>query len=239
LIHCALISGPPLILSAIAQALAMWCAATLPRHRFRALTCLVSLGFASAGMAIALTLQPFEVEQEIDIDLQVIDQVSGRPIAGAFLCITDAFSDGPTSFSSRALADVGGCAILTGRFVVSGQRNAFQSLGTFSPWGQWLEVSAVEHRTIRIPLTQVLGLFADPDSPRLGKVALARGKSSENSFGDLAGTYSESWGFSGMLLKIELDGRFACSGWGCAFEIRQYGYLKRHGGQIELVPIPH
>ncbi len=40
-----LISGPPLLLSWIGQTLANRCAATLPRPRFRAMACLVSLGF--------------------------------------------------------------------------------------------------------------------------------------------------------------------------------------------------
>jgi len=40
-------------------------------------------------------------------------------------------------------------------------------------------------------------------------------------------------------LKIEPDGRFAWSAGGCTWTAREYGYVKRHGGQIELAPIPH
>jgi hypothetical protein len=43
------ISGPALLLSLMEQALAARCAASLPRHRFRAMTCLVSFGFTSTA----------------------------------------------------------------------------------------------------------------------------------------------------------------------------------------------
>ena len=141
-----LVSGPPLVLSWIGQMLAKRCAATLPWPRFLALTGLVTLGFASAGLAIAVMPQPFEDEQEIAIDFQVVDRDSGRPIAAAFLCIADPFSYDPDSVTPRAFADVDGHARLTGRFVASGERNAFRTMGTFSPWGRWLEVSAAGHR---------------------------------------------------------------------------------------------
>jgi hypothetical protein len=234
------ISGPPLLLSWIGQALARRCAATLPWHRSRAMACLVSLGFASTDLAIALTPQPFEDELAIDLKFQVVDNVSGRAIPAAFVCLTDPFSYDPTSSPPRALTDDEGRARLTARFAASGHRNAFRIMGIFSPWGRWLEVSAANHRARRIPLTEVLGPFADPAAPGLGKVALDRGETPENLFRDLTGTFSRGGGFGGCWFKIEPDGRFAWCAWGCTPpDFREYGYLKRHDGEIELVPIPH
>jgi hypothetical protein len=233
------ISGPPLLLSGIGQALATRCAATLPRLRFRVMTGLVSLGFASAALAIGLTPRPLEDEQAIDLDFQVVDKASGRPIAGAFLCMTDPFFPDPISSPPRALTDTDGRARLPGRFVVRGQCNAFVTLGVFSPWGRWLEISAVNHRARRIPLPGVLGPFADPARRGLGKVALERGRTREDSFQDLAGIYTAGGGFGGRWFKIEPDGRFAFCSWGCTYDYREYGYLKRHDREIELVAIPH
>ncbi len=234
------ISGPPLLLSWIGQGLATRCAATLPRRRFRVMTCLVSLGFASVALAIGLTPQPLDDEKEVDLDFQVVDKASGRPIAGAFLCMTDPFFPDPTSTPPRALTDTDGRARLPGRFVVRGERNAFVTMGVFSPWGRWLEISAANHRTRRIPLAEVLGPFAAPNLPGLGKVALDRGETPEHLFRDLAGTFSRGGGFGGSWFKIEPDGRFAWCAWGCVSpDSREYGYLKRHDGEIELVPVPH
>jgi hypothetical protein len=235
------ISGPPLLLSWIGQALATRCAATLPRRRFRAMTCLVSLGFASAALAICLTPQPFEDEQEVALDFQVVDEVTGRPITAAFVCITDPFSHDSPPIPPRALTDDDGRARLTGRFVVHGERNAFRTMGLFSPWGRWLEVSAAGHGTRRIPLTEVLGQFVDPVRQGARNVALARGGTRADSFRDLAGIYTDGGrGFGGRWFEIEPDGRFAWCEWGCVPpDSREYGYLKRHGGAIELVPVPH
>jgi hypothetical protein len=233
------ISGPPLLLSWIGQALAIRCAATLPRHRFRMMTCLVSLGFAGAALAICLTPRPFEAEKEVDIDFQVVDEVSGRPMAAAFLRLTDPFSLDQYPVTPKAFTDANGQARLTGRFVVSGQRNAFQTLGLFSPWGRWLEVSAVDHPTRRIPLTEVVGPFADPARPVLRKVSLAGGATRKNPFRDLAGVYCGGGGFGGRWFEIEADGRFAWCESGCRYRTEEYGYMKRHDGEIELIPIPH
>jgi len=233
------ISGPPLLLCWIGHVLARRCAATLPRRRFRLMTCLVSLGFASAALAICLTPRPFEAEQDVALDFQVVDEVSGRPITAAFVRMTDPFSFDPTSLPPGALTDSAGRACLTGRFVASGQCNAFQRMGVFSPWGRWLEVSAADHRTRRIPLPEVLGQFADPAGPGVRKLTLARGETRENAFRDLAGVYIAGRGFGGRCFEIEPDGRFAWCESGCTYRSEEYGYLKRHGEEIELVPILH
>jgi hypothetical protein len=236
-----LISGPPLLVSWIGQALATRCRATLPGHRFRALTCLVSLGFAGVALAVCLTMQPFEEEQEIALDFEVVDDVSGQPIAAAFTRITDPFSLDSPSIPRRALTDADGWARLNDRFVVVGERNAFRTLALFSPWGRWLEVSAAGHETRRIPLTEVLGSFADPARPGLRKVALARGETRADTFRDLAGMYMDGGrGFGGRWFEIEPDGRFAWCEWGCVPPASQeYGYLKRRDGAIELILVPH
>ncbi len=236
-----LISGPPLFLSWIGRAIATRCAATLPRRRFRAMTCLVSFGFASAGLAIALTPQPLEEEREITLDFQVVDEVSGRPVAAAVLRMIDPFSYDPSSPPPSALTDADGRARLSDRFTVCGERNAFLTMGTFSPWGRWLEISAAGHDTHRIPLTDLLGPFADPVRPDLLNIALARGETRADSFRDLAGLYTDGGqGFGGVWFEIEPDGRFAWCAWGCVQpNPEEYGYLKRRGEEIELVPIPH
>ena len=239
-----LVSGPPLLFSWVGGRLARRCDATLPRRRFQALTGLVSLGFAMAGLAIALTPQPIEEEREIAFDVQVIDQASGRPIAGAVLWVIDPFSndsiDDQTAAPQTTLTDADGRARLHGRFDVRGDCNAFVTMGVFSPWGHWLEVAAADHQTRRISLTEVLGLCEDPRCPGLARVALDRGETPEDSFRDLAGIFTVGGaGFGGSCFNIEPDGRFAWLSWGCTFNLREYGYLKRHDRAIELVPIPH
>ena len=233
------ISGPPLLLSWFGQTLGTRCAASLPRRRFRAMSCLVSLGFAGAALAICLTPQPFEDEQEVALDFQVVDEVSGRPVAAAFVRMTDPFSHDPDAITPKTFTDAGGRARLTGRFLANGYRNAFQTFAVFSPWGRWLEVSAVGHPTVRIPLTDVLGPYADPTRRTLRTVALPRGVQPENPFRDLAGIYSAGGGFGGRWFEIEPDGRFAWCEWGCTSSSEEYGYIERRDGEIELAPIPH
>jgi hypothetical protein len=217
-----IISGPPLILSWIGQVLVTRCAATLPRWRFQVVTCLVSLGSASAALAICLTPQPMEEEREV-------------------VCITDPFGDESTFPPPRAFTDHDGRVRLTNHFVVRGERNAFRIMGFFSPWGRWLEVSAAGYGTRRLPLTEPLGPFADPVRPSSREVALARGETRAGSFRDLAGMYTDGrQGFGGRWFEIEPDGRFAWCAWGCVPPgSQEYGYLTRNGNLIEVVPVPH
>jgi len=237
----AVVSGPPLLLAGVGGALARHSAATLPRRRFLALAGLVEFGFAAAALAVCLTPTPFEDEQEVALDFRVVDESSGRPVAAAFVCVTDPFSLDPAATPPRALTDRDGRARLTGRFVVRGDRNAFRALGHFSPWGRWLEVSAAGRRTRRVPLPDVLGASVDPDRPVLRTIALTPGATRDAPFRDLAGVYQGVDGWSGgQRIAIEPDGRFALSAWGCVPpDFQEYGYLKRHGEEIELLPIPH
>jgi hypothetical protein len=234
-----IISGPLFVLSGIGQRLARHCATTLPRCRFQALTCLVSLGFSGIALTIALTPRPFAEDQEVAINFQVVDRDSRQPIPAAFLCMTNVFSYDPGSISPRSLTDAHGRARLTSRFEASGQRNAFQTMGDFSPWGRWLEVSAAGYRTLRIPLPEVLGPKLALDHPGLESVALVRGPTPEDSFREIAGVYFNGGGFGGSGFVIEPDGRFAWSGYGCTYDHKEYGRLRRHGSEIELIPIPH
>jgi hypothetical protein len=235
-----LVSGPPLLLAWIGHRLARRCAAALPRWRFRAMVGLVSLDFAVAALAICLVPWPFEDEREIGLDFQVIDEPSGRPIPGAFVALTDPFSFDENAAPPRAFADAAGRARLTTLFAVRGERSTFRIMGTFSPWGRWLEVSAEGHRTRRIALTEVLGAEADPTSPPSGTVALARGETPEGSFRDLAGAFMVGGnGFGGSAFTIEPDGRFAWNDWGCTHDTKEYGFLRRRGVEIEPVPVPH
>jgi hypothetical protein len=232
------ISGPALLLSWIGGLLARRCAATLPQDRFRTLTCLVSLSFAGVALAIAVTPRPFADEQDVDLDFQIFDKESGQPIGAAVLRITDAFN--ATSIPPKAFTGVDGRAQLTARFEANGQRNAFRTMGAFSPWGRWLEVSAADYRTVQMPLPDVLGRHTDLESACLQMVSLTKGKTPEGSFHDIAGSYNQlDMVNAGCSFEIEPDGRFAWHGWGCAApDEQEYGYLKQNEGEIELVPIP-
>ena len=128
---------------------------------------------------------------------------------------------------------------MTSEFDARGQRNAFQTMGVFSPWGRWLEVSASGYQTVCAPLPEVLGPHVDLGHPGLGKVALVRGKTPEYPFREIAGIYSVQLGMGGSAFVIEPDGRFAWSASGCTSHDQAYGRLKIHHGEIELVPIRH
>jgi hypothetical protein len=234
-----LLSGPPLFLSWIGNLLATRCAARLPRRRFRAMTGSLSFGFACAALAICLTPWPFEDEREVALDVEVVDDVTGRPIAAAFVRLTDPFFHDPNPISPRAFTDTEGHARLGGRFTARGQRNAFQAMGVYSPWGRWLEVSAANHRTRRVPLPELLGSDVDLACSPVAKVRLARGRTPKDAFGGVAGLYSAGGGFGGRWFEIAPDGRFAWCEWGCTHSSEEYGYLNLNDGDIELVPIPH
>jgi hypothetical protein len=238
LIFGVFISGPALLLSWIGGLLARRCAATLPRGRFRALTCLVSFGFMGVALAVAVTPRPFADEQNVELDFQIVDKDSGQPIGAAVLRMTDPFNS--TSIPPSAFTGADGRAKLTAYFKASGQRNAFRTMGAFSPWGRWLEVSAPHYQTVRIPLAEVLGPHTDLERPRLRKVGLTMGTTPEGPFHDIAGSYNPmDMVNAGCSFEIEPDGRFAWHAWGRPGPDSQaYGYLKRSEGEIEFVPVP-
>lgn len=196
LILGSIISGPPLLLSWIGQVLANRSASRLPRFRFLALAGLVELGLLGVALAICLTIQPFETVRDVSLDIRVIGELSGQPAPAAFVQITDPFSDCPSELFvgdspapfPKALTNNDGRARLTGRFITRGEFNAFQTFGNISFWGRWLEVSAVGHQRLRIPLTEALNPSADPASPVLRTITLARGEPREDEFRDLAGS---------------------------------------------------
>lgn len=236
----AAISGPALLLSWIGHLVARRCARTLPRIRFWAMTSLISLGFAGVAFAIGVTLQPFADEHEIDLVFQIVDKDSGRPIVAALVRITDPCELDPTSIPPAALTAADGHAPLACRFLTIGVRSAFQTMGVFSPWGRWLEISAAGYQPVRLPLGEVMGQYADLERLRLRKISLARGEAPEETFRDIAGTYSTpSRGFGHNGFKIEPDGRFAWIGAGCmGVQCLGYGYLSRDGGELVLLPTP-
>ena len=200
------------------------------------MTGLVSFGFASVAMAIWVSPRPFADGLDVDLDFQIVDNDSRQPIAAAYLRMTDPFD--VHAIPPAALTGPDGRARLTGRFPGTGERSAFLRFGVFSPWGRWLELSAPNFQTVRIPLPQVLGsdvVLADTHNQT---VVLTRGKTPENSFRDVAGTYTQRLGMGGSGFRIELDGRFAWYVGGCTSDYQEYGFLKRTGETIEFVTIP-
>ena len=185
----------------------------------------------------------FRNERSVDLDFQVIDRDSGQPVAGAFVRISNPFAFGEEEPPiPMALTGPDGRVRLTGRFPVVGIRNAFRSLGTFSPWGRWLKVSAVGHQTLRIALPEVLGPHIELERTRRHRVALVKGVTPEGSFRDIAGVYAMPGSACGGIdvFVIEPDGRFAWSIASCVPpDFEQYGYLKRNKREIELARIRH
>lgn len=112
--------------------------------------------------------------------------------------------------------------------------------GAFSPWGRWLEVCAANYRTTRLPLPQVLGRHVVLGETHLQTVALTRGKTPEDAFRDIAGCYTRDTGYGGSGFRIEPDGRFSWSAWGCTPpSLQEYGSLNRTQDSFQLEPIPH
>jgi hypothetical protein len=238
---CVLVSGPLLLLSWLGGRLARRCAATLPRWRFRALACLVSLGFASVALAVAVTPESFQDQRVIEIEFQVFDRDSGQPIRGAFARLTDAFrSMSEDTVPSGAFTDVHGRATLRGSFETSGDRTAFKDIGVFSPWGYWLDVSAAGYCTLRIPLPDALGPRIELERPGPGKVALDRGQTAESHCRDIAGRYTTAGrGQHGWTeFEILADGRFAHIWSGHHYWHREYGSITPRNDGFELVSIP-
>jgi hypothetical protein len=236
-------SGPFLLLSWIGGGLSRRCASTLPRRRFRVLTALVSLGFAMVALAIGLTPRSFDEEKSVPLDFLVVDKDTGRPIASAFVRMVDPI---PRGFGSEPIplcdfTSAEGDASLTDSFVAVGQSNAFRTMGLFSPWGRWLEVSADRYQTLRVPLVDVVDPVADLENPPPARVELVKGRTARNSCDDLAGTYRSAFtGFGGSTFEIQPDGRFLWYSSGCmGIYGGEFGYVKRDKGEIELVIIPH
>jgi hypothetical protein len=46
-------------------------------------------------------------------------------------------------------------------------------------------------------------------------------------------------GMGGATFRIEADGRFSWAASGCTFFSQEFGTLKRHGEELELIPITH
>jgi hypothetical protein len=236
-------SGPFLLLSWIGGVLARRSASTLPAWRFRMLAGLVSLGFGMVALALGLTPRSFHEEKSVRLEFVVMDKDSGRPINSAFVRLVEPI---PRGFGSEAIPRCDfttneGRASLTDSFVAAGQNNAFRTMGLFSPWGRWLEVSADQYQTLRIPLIDVVEPVTDLENPRPGKVELVKGRTTTNSCEDLAGTYHTAFtGFGGETFEIQPDGRFFWYSSGClGIYGGEFGHVKRGCGEIEYVAIPH
>lgn len=234
------VSGPPLAAAWLGRLLARRCAARISPLRFGVLIGLISLAFGSAALAICVTPRPFRDERAVAIAIRVVDRDSGRPISGAVVSLLDPLRYGTEADSPRARTGRDGRARLAAPFEATGEANAFRDMGAFSTWGLWLEVTAAGHRTVRIPLPEVLGPEVDLAGPGLGTVMLERGRPPSLPFHALAGVYvSEgSSGFGGGFLKIEADGTFAWEGSGCMYRCLEYGRFCRRGQEIELSPVP-
>ena len=122
-----------------------------------------------------------------------------------------------------------------------GERNAFRTMGEFSPWGRWLEISAPNYQTLRVTLSEIVGAELGLEHRRRLTIGLAKGKTPDGPFRDIAGAYvmgGSGFGFSAFV--IAPDGRFAWIISGCMPpDFQQYGYLRRREREIELVRIPH
>lgn len=231
------LSGPLLLLAWFSSRLARRCNRELPRLRFRVLTALVTLGFLSAATAIAVTPRPFWEEMEFDLAFRVVEKDSGRPLDSARVQLTDPFY--PDSDSPKALTGRDGRAILRGRFQAFGDAIALRKIGTFSPWGRWLEVTATGFQPVRVALPEVFGMEVDLRAVPVHTIALTRGPDPVPAFSDLAGTYEAGHtGFSYEAFQIEPDGRFAWVSQACTSQALDYGYLRREGEVIHLSLIP-
>ncbi len=239
LTHVAALSLVPAIVGALGGWAARRSARGLPRWRFRAVAAGVSLVFVGAFVAALTVPRPFEEEVDVPLVFRVLDEVSGRPIPGAFVAVTDAFRKEPGPGPARALVGEDGRATVADRFLVTGEQNAFWALGDFETWGRWLEVSAPGYRTVRLPLKDGLGGTADFVPTRRWDVPLARGVTPEGPFRDFAGTYRPAtWSPSDRRedwLRIEPDGRYALSeedhvGWKWF-----HGRLESDGDEVHFI----
>jgi hypothetical protein len=236
-----LVSGPPLLLAWVGKLLATRYAKRVSHGRFRLMTGLVSLNFCGVAVALCVMPRPFEEDTDVTLDVQILDENSGLPLPRAFVRISNPFGKiaEPDLPSPSAFTGPDGHVRLTENVTAQGERNALWTMGQFSPWGRWLEISAPGYRTRRIPLPDVLGPVADSVHPKPGKVVLAQGKTPPDSCRDLAGFYIIGYGFGGEWIQVEADGRFACSAYSCIYRKQEFGELARSGDIVEFRPIPH
>jgi hypothetical protein len=234
-----LISGPLLVFAWIGRLIAWRFASKLSRKWFLATVGLISLGFAGIDLAIVTTPRKFEDSRQADLIFRVVDKSTGQPLEGARVTISNPFEDRSPVESASSVAGPDGLARLSDRFDAYGERNVFQEIGAFSTWGRWLEISANGYQTARIPLTDVLGPEVDLDHIRLGTISLVPGQTPEDTFKDLAGSYHSTTNhIAGYRFEIQPDGRFIFSSSSCTSSASEYGFLKRSGAEIELLPIP-
>ena len=86
-----------------------------------------------------------------------------------------------------------------------------------------------------------LGPHTDLERTRLRKAVLTPGRTPEDSFNDIAGIYDLGDTVIGVWrFEISRDGRFTYFHRSCSSPyFQEYGYLKRHDGEIQLIQIPH
>jgi hypothetical protein len=237
------VSGPALLISWAGGMLANRWAATKSRDRFYAMAGLLSLIFACADLKIGLRFRPFDDQRTVSMEIRILDSETERPLTGARVVMTDAFVREANTIDVAVLTDASGRARLAGRFASSGGRNAFHEVATFSTWGHWLSISAPGYATRRLSLTEVVRPLPDVGAPVTGTVALRRGDSASDRFGDVAGSYLSIFRWAGGdSMVIQPDGRFAwSSGRICPDQpySMDYGDLKRREHALRFVPIPH
>jgi hypothetical protein len=233
----ALVSGPAIVLSYIVSCVMRKSGHRLSHVRHWIVMGLASASFVCVGLAIVVSPQPVPRRTPVRLDFVVADAATRRPVQGAFVRIVNAFDR--EALGPRGLTDRLGRVQLADDFTADGQCNALRYMGSFSTWGRWLEVTAAGFQSTRIPLGEVIGMEADLARPPLAHVQLTKGVTPSAEFVEIAASYSRAPKHrrAGRRLEIEPNGRFAWVRWSCKSNQRMFGRLRRHGAEIQLVPI--
>ena len=187
-------------------------------------------GVRDVGPCVAFRMDPFGEDQDVALEFRVVEQGTGRPIQAASVRIADALEVRHGEEEPNEVTDQDGIAGFLGRFPAEGVRNAFRTLGSFSPYGRWLESTRADRRALRSRSAPLSGWKWTWKVKGAIRATTRPGEATAGPFEDVAGDYSPARPnvyFCGRLW-LEPDGRFACPVNG-GHTLPVYGFLRATG----------
>ena len=204
-----IVSGPPLLISALAQWLASRSLPRLSRVRRRVLLGTMSFGFALAAVSMAFSLRKVDELRHWKVDVELVDQVTRKPIPSALVRVREINNfDTNDGLDASGISDSKGHVRLNLWLWAQGESNLFGYYGDVCADQSWVEISAEGYGNQHIPLADVVDPIANAAHDLHGQIVLNSRNASGDNFQRMQGFY-RSVDTLNYCLKIEADGRFS------------------------------